>query len=180
MVTNKMIWVYLAARHHRFMAILSFFPIPGAVCVSVCSPKWVYAIESLCCNIGALSSSTHLCCNYSLWMKSFFEVMGSSASSSYAQDNKEESVHQSCISCGISTGGGNNLPQTTPNHQTSMNCTSHAKSQASKLKCLHILLSVLILEQGDQKNCNLLVPWGLLKKAMRDKTLYFFCSFLQY
>lgn len=53
------------------MAMLSFSPIPGAVCVSVCSPKWVYATESLCCSMGAVSSSTHLCCNYSLCMTSF-------------------------------------------------------------------------------------------------------------
>lgn len=61
-----------------------------------------------------------------------FEVMGSSASSSCAQDRQEESVHQSCISCGISPGAGNNLPQTTPNHQTSIDYTYHAKNQEPK------------------------------------------------
>lgn len=52
----------------------AFFCIPAAVCLSVCSPKWVHVIESPCCSRGVVSSSTHLCCNYSLSMKSFLRL----------------------------------------------------------------------------------------------------------
>lgn len=142
--------------------------------------KWVYAIQSLCCSTGAVSSATHLCCNYSLWMKSFLRLWVVVQVTAMPRTTRKSLSTSPLFPVVSHQEGGNNLPETTPNHQTSMSCTCHAKNQASKLKCLHILLSVLILEQGDQKNFNLLIPWGLLKKAMRDKTLYFFCSSLQY
>lgn len=86
-------------------------------------------------------------------------------------------MRQACVSCGFSTGGENNLPQTTPNHQTSMNCTCYAKNQASKLKCLHILLSDLILEQWDQEK---LQPFGSLrspKEGHKGQNTVFFLFF---
>lgn len=80
-------------------------------------------------------------------------------------------------SCGFSTGGENNLPQTTPNHQTSMNCTCYAKNQASKLKCLHILLSGLILEQGDRKTATFWFPLRSPKEGHEGQNTVFFLFF---
>lgn len=148
--------------------------IPGAVCVSVCSPKWVYVIESLCCSVGAVSLSTYLCCSYSLWMKSFLRLRVQVQVAATPRTTRK-SLCTNPVFPMVSQQEGVIISHSKSSNQYELYLPY--QEPGIKAQVLTYSIKCFNIRAGRPEK---LQPFGSLrsvKKAMRDKTLYFFLFF---